>query len=348
MRQKLVYSSPVLQYYYEVEELKPYVTQRVPKWFLTSAARKLATWWQFYCGYVLSVPLVLPALLRGGRIRLAQAGIISALIALSLFSNPTAVVVRGLIDLLVLAGIGLLWHVFRDGWSRLAIVTCTLLLLELCLTKWAFPHYFAPAASLVLFLQVQGLREVWNWNTRSLEAFPRLPRSERRRIEREMRNRQPRHSGYRWIVGAVPVPCAISLVLGVVGRLNGWKDDPHRPERQALLMDDWSLRRASIEKGLEQQSAPQLVFVHYSPDHNLNFEWVYNQPDIMHAHVIWARDLGSEHNKLLLQLLSDRTVWSLEADIVDRQLVPYTERGPLPIPSQPDSSRKSKSDSPAW
>ena len=54
--------------------------------------------------------------------------------------------------------------------------------------------------------------------------------------------------------------------------------------------------------GWEQQPKLQLVFVRYSPDHNMNFEWVYNHADIMHSHVIWARDLGAEHNKLLLDL----------------------------------------------
>lgn len=325
VHQKLAYSSPILQYYYEVEEMKPYVTQRVPKWFVTSMARKLATWWQFYCGYILSFPLIFPALLRGGRSRFLQAGIIAALVTLSILSSPTAVLVRGLIDLLVLAQIGLLWHVLRDLWSRLAIATCTLLLLELCLTKWAFPHYFAPAASLVLFLQVQGLRQVWNWHPQDSKVDPKLPRKERRRIEREKRNRQAGSSDCRWVVGAVPVACAISILLGVAGRLYGWKDDPHSPERQSLLMDDWSLRRAAIEKGLDQQVAPQLVFVRYSPDHNLNCEWVYNDPDIMHAHVIWARDLGPEHNKLLLQLLPERTIWLLAADAREPHLVSYED-----------------------
>ena len=64
----------------------------------------------------------------------------------------------------------------------------------------------------------------------------------------------------------------------------------------------------------------------------MNNEWVYNHPDIMHAHVIWARDLGAEHNKLLLNLLSDRTAWLLDADVREPQLVPYAqaEMGPLP------------------
>ncbi len=89
LRPKLTYSSPMLQFYYEINEMRPYLTQRVPKWFLTGTARKLATWWEFYCGFILSVPLVLPGLLRKGTIRWLQAAVLVGLITLSFFSSPT-------------------------------------------------------------------------------------------------------------------------------------------------------------------------------------------------------------------------------------------------------------------
>jgi len=120
-------------------------------------------------------------------------------------------------------------------------------------------------------------------------------------------------------------------VLRVEGRLTGWwKDDPHSLDRETLLMNDWSLDRANIDKWLEQQPTPQLVFVRYSPHHNVIFEWVYNHADIMHSHVIWARDLGTEHNKLLLNLLPDRTVWLVEADRREPQLIPYDKANKMP------------------
>jgi hypothetical protein len=85
------------------------------------------------------------------------------------------------------------------------------------------------------------------------------------------------------------------------------------------------MRRAQVERWLEEQQAPQLVLVRYSAHHNVNFEWVYNRADIMHAHVSWARDLGADRNRLLLQQLPSRTVWSLEADKRDSPLVPYSD-----------------------
>jgi len=50
----------------------------------------------------------------------------------------------------------------------------------------------------------------------------------------------------------------------------------------------------------------------------------------MHSHVIWARDLGTEHNKLLLDLLPTRTVWLLEADTREPQLIPYAHAENMP------------------
>src|SRR5450631_603466 len=84
-------------------------------------------------------------------------------------------------------------------------------------------------------------------------------------------------------------------------------------------------------------ATPQLVLVRYFPYHNVNFEWVYNHAHIMHSNVIWARDLGAEHNRLLLQLLPDRTVWLVEGDRRDPHLIPYSESiqsAPMPRESR--------------
>jgi hypothetical protein len=85
------------------------------------------------------------------------------------------------------------------------------------------------------------------------------------------------------------------------------------------------VRRSELDHWLEHQTGRQLVFVRYSRRHDVNDEWVYNHADIMQSHVIWARDLGAAHNKLLLNLLSDRTAWLLQADASDPQLIPYAQ-----------------------
>jgi hypothetical protein len=334
-RPKLTYSSPVVQFYYEINEMRPYLTQRVPKWFVTMAARKLATWWDFYVGFVLSIPLVLPGLLQKGKIRWIQAAVLVALITLSFFLSLEAVLACGLIEAFVIAQVIILWHVFDDKWSRLAIVTCGLVEVVLLFAKWEFPHYFAPAACLIWYLEVEGLRKIWSWNTETIAQTERpLSRGEKRRLARENGRRK---SGFnlRWVVIATPIACVLLLVWNIEQRLDGTLYDPHGKIRQALILDDWSVDRANLEKWLEQQTSPQLVFVRYWPNHNINFEWVYNHPDIMHSHVMWARDLGAEHNKLLLNLVPDRKVWLVEGDRRHPQLIPYEEADNKPLSPNP-------------
>jgi hypothetical protein len=337
-RPQITYSSVWLRYYYEFREQHAYDLQRIPKVWVLAVARKLATWWDFYCGILLSVPLFLPGLLKKGRARVFQVVFLVGFLALPLIVDYK-ITWRILIDLLALLEIGVLWYVFDDLWSRLAIGTGSLLLVELFFTKWSFPHYFAPAACLVWDLQTDGLRRIWVWTPQPESDRP-LTRAARRGMARERESKPKRVSNLHAVVYALPVLCVISLALRIEGRLKGWKDDPHGPDRGTLLMNDWAVRRAELDHWLAQQTNPQLVFVRYSRWHNVNDEWVYNHADIMGSRVIWARDLGADHNKLLLSLLSNRTAWLLEADAREPQLVSYSEAESVTAsPSQGISGR---------
>jgi hypothetical protein len=337
-RPQLTYSSIWLRYYYEFQELNTYAMQRTPKNWALAVARKTATWWDFYCGILLSIPLFLPGLLRKGRTRIFQGIFLAGFLILPLISDHK-IAWRILIDSLTLLEIGVLWYVFDDLWSRLAIGTGSLLLVELFFAKWPFPHYFAPAACLIWYLQTEGLRRIWVWTPQPESDRP-LTRAERRGMAREKESAPKRVLNLRAVVYALPVLCVISLVWRIEGRLNGWKDDPHGPDRGTLLMNDWAQRRAELDHWLEQQTTPEVVFVRYSRWHNVNNEWVYNHPDIMGSRVIWARDLGADHNQLLLNLVSNRTAWLLEADAREPQLVSYAEAESITAsPSQGISGR---------
>jgi hypothetical protein len=338
-RPQITYSSYWLGFYYDVHEMQPYLQQRNIKLWPLAVGRKIATWWDFYCGILLSIPLFVPGLLQAGKTRVWQVIFLTGLAIVPLISG-NAIAWRILIDLIFVIGIGILWFVFRDFWLRLAIATCTLVLFSSFLTKWFFPHYFAPAACLLLYLQVDGLRRIWAWKSEASSPEGALSRTERRRLAREAKNHRTAGLNLRWVVYAVSIGCVLWLVIRVAGRLEGWRDDPHGLDRGTLLMDDWSLDRANLDKWLEAQPKPQLVFVRYSQNHhNVIFEWVYNHPDIMHSHVMWARDLGAEHNKLLLNLVPDRTVWLIEADRKHPQLIPYAETiNQAPQPAMPQRS----------
>ena len=329
MRPSIIYSSPWVAYYYHVQENRQYAMQRIPSVFIASTGRKLGTWWAFYCGVLLTVPLVLPGVLKRST-RYWQITLIAVLAVLSVTATQQDIGLRLLLDVLALGQIGLLLVVFDGWWPRLATATCTLLLLQMLLVKWAFPHYFAPVACLVVFLQVEGLRRIWNWRSGPDRSRP-PSRNERRRMERTVSEPVAVHR-WRNFVLVLPLACMISLGVRVVARRYGWEEDIHGPDRQALLMHDWSLHRADLQRWLDEQPSQQLVFVRYSPRHKVNFEWVYNHADLIHSHVVWARDLGADHDRLLLDYFPERTAWIIDADLKDPKLVPYAEAGEPPIP----------------
>jgi hypothetical protein len=321
LRPKIEYSNEILRAYYEGRENGLWARQRDLSYLLGTIARKLATFWAFYVGVFMTVPLVLPGILRRGRVRYIQIGLLIALLVLAGISTEDSVFARTLIDIFALAQLGLLWFVFDQFWERLALLTCALIIAELFAVKWAFPHYFAPACGLVLFLELAGLRRLWDWQPSSSFVPPASSQEERGRLITNARSVWH----LRGFVTLLPLCCAISLFMRVEARINGWADDVHGPSRNALLIRDWSLRRNEMDQWLETQIGPQLVFVRYSSHHNVNFEWVWNHADLVHSRVIWARDLGVQHNRLLLNKFQGRTPWYLEADRPNAKLRPYTE-----------------------
>jgi hypothetical protein len=82
-------------------------------------------------------------------------------------------------------------------------------------------------------------------------------------------------------------------------------------------------RRDAVFDDLPDASGKQLIIVRYSPRHIFQNEWVYNEADIDHARIVWARDLGPEQNQELLRYYPDRTAWLLEPDVQPPELKPY-------------------------
>jgi hypothetical protein len=70
-----------------------------------------------------------------------------------------------------------------------------------------------------------------------------------------------------------------------------------------------------------------LFVVRYLPRHLEYIEWVYNGPDIDAQDIIWARDLGDEKNKKLLEYYKDRRKWIIEVGEIEIQRKPLGWKG---------------------
>lgn len=105
-------------------------------------------------------------------------------------------------------------------------------------------------------------------------------------------------SAGKYLVPATPWVCVFALLVTL---------QPHQPQSRLA-------RRSELEAGLKRKGGAHLVIVSYGPNHALGEEWVYNEPDIDGARVVWARDMGQERNQELVQYFSGRSVWLLKAD----------------------------------
>lgn len=86
-------------------------------------------------------------------------------------------------------------------------------------------------------------------------------------------------------------------------------------------------RRIMVAGELARIPGKLLVFVHYSPQHIFQDEWVYNRAAIDAAPVVWARDLGAAENEKLVRYYPDRTALLLEPDVRPPRLSPYVPTG---------------------
>ncbi len=197
--------------------------------------------------------------------------------------------------LLTLPLIALPWLV-RERKMRLPLLICAAMWLAFSVQTWTLPHYFAPATGALYLLLVQGMRHLWQWR-------PAL-----------------RPEG-RALVRMIPMLACAMILLRVTAVLTHTHIEPAWPRG--------NLERAAMLRQLQQLPGAQLVIVKYGPDHNVDREWVYNGADIDAAKVVWARDMGVEGNRELLQYFRDRKIWLLEPDKLSPdnaspQLLPYS------------------------
>ena len=153
------------------------------------------------------------------------------------------------------------------------------------LPYWFLPHYAAPYAPLVALVELLCLRRL-----RLLQLWGR------------------------------PLGSALLLWMLLAAGFGFLRNGAHQLLHPPPARPD---RMASVAP-LTRDARRHLVIVHYGPGHSYHREWVYNGADIDASKIVWARDLGPEANRELLDYYRDRTVWLLRyEDDAHISLVPY-------------------------
>jgi hypothetical protein len=185
--------------------------------------------------------------------------------------------------------------------TRFLLLTCGLVLVALAFETFDAPHYVSPLAAVVLGLVLLAMRRLqrWRWSSKPTGLF---------------------------MTRAVPLICIVMIVLRAsAGPLHIPLTENYMPAWYQSGPN--SFGRANLLRRLQQVPGRQLVIVRYEPQRDPFEEWVYNDPDIDTAKVVWARDMSPAENSELIQYFRDRRVWLLEPDKTPPRLSQYPSAG---------------------
>ncbi|MGA2275289.1 MAG: hypothetical protein ABSH00_17175 [Bryobacteraceae bacterium] len=177
--------------------------------------------------------------------------------------------------------------VWRDQRYRLLFAAAGCMIAALSVEQSRYPHYAGPAACVAIALLVASLRHMRAAGRRKGKgrALPRM-----------------------LLASALACPVALALMPVHVAAFGTVK--PYSCWRCNIF---GNIERASVVNRFRNMPGLHLLIVRYGPMHNWMNEWVWNEADIDHAKVVWARDAG-DGNQALLQYFRNRTVWIVEPD----------------------------------
>jgi len=183
--------------------------------------------------------------------------------------------------------VGLLLFFHRRKAARYWMALLILLVTCAIMTCIARTRYFSPLTCLAVLLIITGLRGLAGLKLRSVRlglVFVMLL------IFLQL---------FLNIILTRPLPATWSLAR----KTQSSSVDGSNPFFTSLPA---SFTREQLKDILIKQGGKYLVIVRYPLWHIYHFEWVYNDSDIDHAPIVWARDMDEEHNKELLEYFKDR------------------------------------------
>jgi len=168
---------------------------------------------------------------------------------------------------------------------RWAAILLALFFAGLCLLTGILPHYAAPAVGLLLVFQVGGLHWLRYWNPQG----------------------KP--------LGSLLARVAI-LAMGLLFL----QDVIQRPFSYTSGPAPFKALRKSLLAQLDAAPGKQLVMVRYSAEHSPHMDFVVNGADFDHARILWARAMGAEADRSLIDYFRDRRIWTMDGDDPHPQL----------------------------
>ena len=196
------------------------------------------------------------------------------------FWTPTAQIMRiysvsvFFLGPILMVPFGLLLFALPYGFSFRDIRPTTLALLSVVFvftagTEMAYyynVHYSAPVTCVIIALLLIALQSLRAWNNAGL-----------------------------FITRAIPLACVIALAIRAGAaplHVRATQSNTYYWDEFFELHPKGWFPRAAIQSDLKNISGNHLVFVRYNPKDDPFPDWVFNQADIEHSRIIWARDMG--------------------------------------------------------
>ena len=198
---------------------------------------------------------------------------------------------------------------WRDRRIRVPVAMCLAGVLAVGLEQSRYPHYFAPATAAFLIVLLQSARHMYAIGARRKPAMLAMVRLAPAMLALV-------------VVARAALPALQTRDSGIAHSLSWCCNAPG------------NLARARLMDRLEGTEGRHLVIVQYGPQHNALHEWVYNEPQIDQAKVVWARDMGESANRELMHYFADRQVWWLAVDD-DSKSPDFRAIPSLPSPKSP-------------
>ncbi len=191
------------------------------------------------------------------------------------------------------------------GELRIVLLSTVLVVADLMAQIWPpHSHYAAPIAGAMVLMLLYSLRYMRSHREGWLSAYA------------------------LWGSRAVVMVFALWMISPIAAKL--WNPflllestPPPGAVTTKLYPIPMQMQRERILSDLRARGGKHLVIVGYPARDVPSQEWVYNEADIDHSKIVWARDMGYLQNQDLLEHYPDRQVWYVDRGDVGARLVPY-------------------------